>query len=108
MVRGCPPRAWGFSIFRVVFGPASYFNYPNGVLAEAANNIIFAVEELSRTNSLGLVGMRERAILCGGELTIHGTPGKGTTVILKKTGKPSGPTTIATARSRPFSPMPEG
>jgi PAS domain S-box-containing protein len=40
-------------------------------------------EEISRTKSLGLVGMRERAILFGGELTIQGKPGKGTTVILK-------------------------
>ncbi len=40
-------------------------------------------EEISRTKSLGLVGMRERALLFGGELLIQGTPGKGTTVILK-------------------------
>ena len=40
-------------------------------------------EEISRTKSLGLVGMRERAILFGGELTIQGKPGKGTTVLLK-------------------------
>jgi len=40
-------------------------------------------EEISRTKSLGLVGMRERAILFGGELTIQGKPGKGTTVTLK-------------------------
>ncbi|HSO71152.1 MAG TPA: PAS domain-containing protein, partial [Thermodesulfobacteriota bacterium] len=39
-------------------------------------------EEISRTKSLGLVGMRERAILFGGKLTIQGTPGKGTAVIL--------------------------
>ncbi len=40
-------------------------------------------EEISRSKSLGLVGMRERAILFGGELTIEGNPGKGTTVTLK-------------------------
>ncbi len=40
-------------------------------------------EEISRSKSLGLVGMRERAILFGGELTIQGNPGKGTTVTLK-------------------------
>lgn len=40
-------------------------------------------EDLSGSNSLGLAGMRERAILFGGELFIRGTPGKGTTVILK-------------------------
>lgn len=36
--------------------------------------------ELSNPKSLGLVGMRERALLLGGETTIKGTPGKGTTV----------------------------
>lgn len=30
--------------------------------------------------SLGILGMRERALLLGGELTIRGAPGKGTTV----------------------------
>jgi len=40
-------------------------------------------EKISRTKSLGLVGMRERAILFGGELTIQGKPGKCTTVTLK-------------------------
>lgn len=36
--------------------------------------------ELSDPTSLGLVGMRERALLMGGEITFAGTPGKGTTV----------------------------
>lgn len=40
-------------------------------------------EEISRTKSLGLVGMRERALLFGWELTIRGKPGKGSTVTLK-------------------------
>jgi signal transduction histidine kinase len=35
---------------------------------------------LSTTNSLGILGMRERALLLGGEFTIGGAPGKGTTV----------------------------
>jgi signal transduction histidine kinase len=37
-------------------------------------------EQLSAANSLGILGMRERALLLGGELAIHGVPGKGTTV----------------------------
>ena len=36
--------------------------------------------EKSGKKSLGLVGMRERALLLGGEVEIHGEPGKGTTV----------------------------
>lgn len=40
-------------------------------------------EAIGNTRSLGLVGMRERAMLVGGELTLHGAPGKGTTVTLR-------------------------
>ncbi len=40
-------------------------------------------EEMASTRSLGLVGMRERAMLVGGEVTLHGAPGKGTTVTLR-------------------------
>jgi PAS domain S-box-containing protein len=37
-------------------------------------------EQLSASSSLGIMGMRERALLLGGELTIFGPPGEGTTV----------------------------
>jgi PAS domain S-box-containing protein len=37
-------------------------------------------EQLSASGSLGIRGMRERALLLGGELTIRGVPGQGTTV----------------------------
>jgi signal transduction histidine kinase len=40
-------------------------------------------EEISNPKSLGLLGMRERAILFGGEMKIIGLPGKGTTVTLR-------------------------
>ncbi|PTX92712.1 ATP-binding protein [Opitutus sp. ER46] len=40
-------------------------------------------DEIASSRSLGLVGMRERAMLVGGELTLHGTPGKGTIVRLR-------------------------
>jgi signal transduction histidine kinase len=40
-------------------------------------------ERLEGTESLGLVGMRERALACGGEIRITGQPGLGTTVLLK-------------------------
>ncbi len=40
-------------------------------------------EQLSAADSLGILGMRERALLLGGELTITGAVGKGTTVIAR-------------------------
>jgi PAS domain S-box-containing protein len=39
-----------------------------------------AEDELTRPSSLGILGMRERAMLLGGELNITADPGKGTTV----------------------------
>ena len=41
----------------------------------------FAFEESER--GLGISGMRERALLIGGELTIESRPGQGTTVRLR-------------------------
>ncbi|EDY17900.1 multi-sensor signal transduction histidine kinase [Chthoniobacter flavus Ellin428] len=38
--------------------------------------------ELSNMHSIGLLGMRERALLFGGKVTIHGIPEKGTTVVV--------------------------
>jgi len=40
-------------------------------------------EQLSAPRSLGILGMRERALLLGGDLTIRGAPGKGTTVSVR-------------------------
>ena len=40
-------------------------------------------DELANANSLGILGMRERALLLGGTLTITGQPGKGTTVRIR-------------------------
>jgi signal transduction histidine kinase len=40
-------------------------------------------EDQVKTTSFGLVGMRERAMLIGGEVTLQGSPGKGTTVTLR-------------------------
>lgn len=39
--------------------------------------------EISGSKSLGLVGMRERIHLLSGELDIRGTPGQGTTILVK-------------------------
>ena len=41
----------------------------------------FAFEESER--GLGIAGMRERALLLGGDLTIESRPGRGTTVSLR-------------------------
>ena len=40
-------------------------------------------EQFSKSTSLGILGMRERALLVGGEFAITGAPGKGTTVLLR-------------------------
>jgi PAS domain S-box-containing protein len=40
-------------------------------------------DTLASGKSLGILGMRERAMLLGGELTIGGTPGNGTTVSVR-------------------------
>jgi signal transduction histidine kinase len=39
--------------------------------------------DISGTRSLGLLGMRERAHLLGGELKVSGTPGEGTRVMVR-------------------------
>ena len=39
--------------------------------------------EMASPQSLGLLGSRERAIACGGELAINGVRGQGTTVSLR-------------------------
>jgi signal transduction histidine kinase len=39
--------------------------------------------EMASPRSLGLLGSRERAIACGGELVIDGVRGKGTMVSLR-------------------------
>jgi PAS domain S-box-containing protein len=41
------------------------------------------VEEQRRPSALGLLGMRERALVLGGEVTIEGVPGAGTTVTVR-------------------------
>ncbi|MHC4065733.1 MAG: PAS domain-containing sensor histidine kinase [Planctomycetota bacterium] len=53
------------------------------VLTVCDDGVGIAEEELSSSGSLGLVGMRERALGWGGELEISGSPAKGTTVILR-------------------------
>ena len=40
-------------------------------------------EELAHPKSFGLIGIRERAIIFGGDSSVKGSPGKGTTVTVK-------------------------
>ena len=46
-------------------------------------------EEIHNTKSIGLVGMRERAALLGGEVRWRGEPGKGTTVSVRIPHRPA-------------------
>ncbi|HYE74647.1 MAG TPA: sensor histidine kinase, partial [Blastocatellia bacterium] len=50
------------------------------VLSIADNGRGIAAEELSSSDSLGLVGMHERAFLVGGKVSIEGQAGRGTVV----------------------------
>lgn len=53
------------------------------VLTVSDNGRGISEEEIANTRSIGLVGMRERARLIGGELVLLGSPGQGTTVTLR-------------------------
>jgi signal transduction histidine kinase len=56
----------------------------NEVILEASDNGRgIRVSEIDGSKSLGLVGMRERALLLGGALQLRGVPGKGTTVTVR-------------------------
>jgi len=51
-------------------------------LAVEDNGVGFTPQTLSGLKSLGLVGMRERAMACGGTLTVRGEPGEGTAIVV--------------------------
>ena len=55
----------------------------NLVLVIKDNGRGISEEEMASTRSNGLVGMRERAMLIRGDLTLTGAPGQGTTVTLR-------------------------
>jgi PAS domain S-box-containing protein len=52
------------------------------ILAVEDNGVGFEPQSLSGIRSLGLVGMRERALACGGTLLIRGSPGEGTAIVV--------------------------
>jgi PAS domain S-box-containing protein len=53
------------------------------VLEVEDDGVGISPEAASQPHALGLVGMRERAAIFGGQVEIAGTPGKGTTVIVR-------------------------
>jgi signal transduction histidine kinase len=53
------------------------------ILSVKDNGRGISEEEIANTRSIGLVGMRERAMLIGGEISLQGAPGKGTTMTLR-------------------------
>jgi signal transduction histidine kinase len=52
------------------------------ILQVADNGRGIDLAEITQSKSIGLLGMRERAAILGGELAISGAPGQGTTVVL--------------------------
>jgi signal transduction histidine kinase len=66
-------------IVRVCMGPQ-----PNALVLQIADDGRgITPEQLAARDSLGLLSMRERAHLWGGEVTIAGQPGRGTTVSVR-------------------------
>jgi len=52
------------------------------VLTVKDNGRGISEEEIANTRSIGLVGVRERAMLIGGDVSLLGVPGHGTTMTL--------------------------
>jgi two-component system sensor histidine kinase UhpB len=53
------------------------------ILKVVDNGIGIREEDVSGARSVGVIGMRERALRWGGRVEISGIPGKGTTVFLR-------------------------
>jgi PAS domain S-box-containing protein len=60
----------------------------NAVMVIADDGRGVTAEELERPTSLGIVGIRERALAVGGEVTITGSAGRGTTVTVRVPTRP--------------------
>jgi PAS domain S-box-containing protein len=59
------------------------------MLAVRDNGRGIAASDVENRHSFGLMGMRERAHVFGGQVSIHGEPGKGTTVQVRILAQPS-------------------
>ena len=55
----------------------------NLILKISDNGVGINSKQLKDTKSLGLIGMNERAMILGGEVTVEGIPGKGTEVTVE-------------------------
>jgi len=53
------------------------------VLCVCDNGVGMTREQAGGPGSLGLAGIRERALQCGGRVRVSGTPGQGTTVLMR-------------------------
>jgi signal transduction histidine kinase len=58
------------------------FNSNNLTMSVSDNGIGITEIDISDPKSLGLLGMRERALVCGGQVEITGSKGVGTKVIV--------------------------
>jgi len=55
----------------------------NAVLTVADDGRGVTAEELERPTSLGIIGIRERALAVGGDVTFAGMAGRGTTLTVR-------------------------
>jgi PAS domain S-box-containing protein len=53
------------------------------ILSISDNGVGFNTDELIHKKTLGIIGMRERAVMIGGKFVIHSQPNRGTTVSVK-------------------------
>jgi two-component system sensor histidine kinase UhpB len=68
-------------------GERSLFGDESLILEIRDNGRGITEEEILNPESLGLLGMKERVLAFGGELSIRGKPGGGTALILQITRK---------------------
>jgi signal transduction histidine kinase len=74
------------------------------VLTVSDNGRGISEEEIANTRSIGLVGMRERAMLIGGDVVLTGAPGRGTTVTARAPLRPARSATRDPLPPRPTAP----